>query len=61
MHLLKVKYPTIANNYANYHPAFLIDQIIAICDFEDLPYKMTPELVDRAWGNMFIKHENIAK
>ncbi|MEI6097360.1 MAG: ATPase [Alphaproteobacteria bacterium] len=61
MHLLKVKYPTIANNYANYHAAFLIDQIIAICDFEDLPYKMTPELVDRAWGNMFIKHENIAK
>ena len=61
LHLLKVKYPTINNNYANYQPVFLIDQMIAICDFENLPYQMSPDLVDRAWNNMFVREENIAR
>ena len=60
LHLMKVKYPTIANVYANYQPIFLIDQIIAICNFEGLPYQMTPELIDRAWANMFVRDEAIA-
>lgn len=61
VHLLKRKYPTIDNIYANYQPVFLIDQMIAVCDFEGIPYKMTPELVDRAWANMFVKDEHIVK
>ncbi|APX89382.1 ATPase [Brevirhabdus pacifica] len=61
VHLLKVKYPTIENTYANYQPVFLIDQMISICDFEGIPYQMTPELIDRAWANMFIKSEAIAR
>ncbi len=61
VHLLKNKYPTINNVYANYQPVFLIDQMIAVCDFEGIPYKMTPELVDRAWSNMFVKDEVIVK
>ena len=61
VHLLKVKYPTIANNYANYQPVFLIDQMISICEFEGIPYQMTPDLIDRAWGNMFVRDETIAK
>ncbi|WP_444460766.1 ATPase [Rhodobacter capsulatus] len=59
VHLLKVKYPTINNVYANYQPVFLIDQMIAICDFEGIPYQMTPELIDRAWSNMFVREEEI--
>ncbi|WP_296938771.1 ATPase [uncultured Marivita sp.] len=61
IHLLKNKYPTIKNVYANYQPVFLIDQMIAVCDFEGWPYKMTPELIDRAWANMFVKDEKIVK
>jgi hypothetical protein len=61
LHLLRDKYPSINNVFANYQPTFLIDQIIAICDFEGLPYRMTPELVDRAWANMFVKDEVIVK
>lgn len=61
VHLLKTKYPTINNTFANYQPVFLIDQMIAVCDFEGLPYKMTPELVDRAWANMFVTDEKIVK
>lgn len=61
IHLLKNKYPTIDNTYANYQPIFLIDQIIAICDFEGIPYQMSPALMDRAWANMFVKDEHIVK
>jgi len=60
MHLMKVKFPTIENNYANYQPVFLIDQMISVCDFENIPYQMTPELIDRAWSNMFVNQEDIA-
>lgn len=59
VHLLKVKYPTIENTYANYQPVFLIDQMIAICEFEGIPYQMTPDLIDRAWANMFVSDEAI--
>ncbi|MBL8562402.1 MAG: ATPase [Gemmobacter sp.] len=61
IHLLKNKYPAINNNYANYQPVFLIDQMIAICEFEGIPYQMSPELIDRAWANMFVKNEAIAR
>lgn len=59
VHLLKRKYPTINNVYANYQPIFLIDQMIAICDFEGIPHQMNPALLDRAWANMFVKDEKI--
>ncbi len=61
VHLLKVKYPTIDNVYANYQPIFLIDQMISICEFEGIPNQMSPELIDRAWANMFVKDEHIVK
>ncbi|MDF1856233.1 ATPase [Pseudooceanicola sp.] len=59
VHLLKKKYPTIDNIFANYQPIFLIDQMISICEFEGIPHQMTPELIDRAWHNMFVKDEHI--
>ncbi|MFY0680587.1 MAG: ATPase [Thalassovita sp.] len=61
IHLLHTKYPEIDNIYANYQPVFLIDQIISICEFEGIPYQMTPELMDRAWANMFVKDETIVR
>ncbi len=61
LHLMKVKYPSIGNNYANYQPVFLIDQMISICEFENIPLQMTPELIDRSWGNMFVRDEEIAR
>ena len=59
VHLLKKKYPSINNVYANYQPVFLIDQMISICEFEGMPYQMNPDLIDRAWANMFVKDEDI--
>lgn len=61
IHLMKRKYPTINNVYANYQPIFLIDQMIAICDFEGKPRHMSPDLIDRAWKNMFVQAETIIR
>ncbi|MBS1300842.1 ATPase [Loktanella sp. SALINAS62] len=61
LHLLNKLYPTIDNVYANYQPVFLIDQIISICEFEGIPNQMTPELMDRAWANMFVADEDIVR
>lgn len=61
VYLLQAKYPTIDNVYANYQPVYLIDQMMAICDFEGIPYQMSPALIDRAWANMFVRDEVIVK
>lgn len=59
IHLIRNKYPTIDNTFANYQPIFLIDQMIAVCEFEGIPNQMSPDLIDRAWANMFVKEEAI--
>ena len=59
VHLLKSKYAEIDHVYANYQPVFLVDQIRAICEFEGISYQMSPELIDRAWSNMFVREERI--
>ena len=41
------------------HRPYVIDQMISVCDFEGIPYQMSPELLDRAWANMFVKEEDI--
>ncbi|MEL7091916.1 MAG: ATPase [Pseudomonadota bacterium] len=61
IYLLKVKYPEIDSIYANYQPNFLIDQMVSICNFEGIPLQMRPDLIDRAWANMFVKDEFIVK
>ena len=35
--------------------------MISICEFEGIPYQMRPDLLDRAWANMFVKDETIVK
>ncbi|MEM9854699.1 MAG: ATPase, partial [Pseudomonadota bacterium] len=59
IYLLGEKYPEIDHVYANYQPVFLIDQMISICEFEGIPYQMRPDLIDRAWANMFVRAEKI--
>ncbi|WP_161864081.1 ATPase [Rhodobacteraceae bacterium 9Alg 56] len=54
-YLLKEKYPERDNQFANYHAPFLIDQVLSICDYEGLPKQLTPELIDRAWENLFLE------
>ena len=60
IHLMTKKYPEVNHLYANFHAIFLIDQMRAVCDFEGIPYQMTPDLIDRAWENLYVKQEEIA-
>jgi len=61
IYLLKLKYPSINNVYANYQPVYLIDQMLSICRFEGIPPQMNSDLIDRAWANMFVRDEVIIK
>jgi hypothetical protein len=60
-YLLREKYPQIGNAFASYQPVFLIDQILSICAFEGLTPRMTPELLDRAWDNLFVREGAVAR
>ena len=54
VHLLKNRYPEVDHVYANFHSAFLLDQILSICGYEGIPPQMTTDLIDRAWANLFV-------
>lgn len=54
IHLLKNKYPDVDNEFANFHSPFLIDQMLSICEYEGVRPHMTPDLIDRAWANLFV-------
>ncbi len=53
-HLLVNLYPKVDNEYAAYHPKFLIEQMISACRYEGIKPQMTVGLVDRAWEHLFI-------
>ncbi len=53
-HLLLNLYPKVDNEYAAYHPKFLIEQMISSCRYEGIEPQMTVGLVDRAWEHLFI-------
>jgi len=54
-HLLRDKYPKVDHLYANFHGIFLVEQILSICAYEGIAPQMTPQLIDRAWANLFIE------
>lgn len=55
VHLLKNRYPEVDHVYANFHSPFLVEQILSVCAYEGIPPQMSPELMDRAWANLFVK------
>jgi MoxR-like ATPase len=57
-HLLKEKYPAHGNVFSSYHAPFLIDQMLSMMDYESRERKMTIELVDRAWENLYVKDDH---
>ncbi len=54
VHLLKNRYPEVDHVYANFHSPFLVEQILSVCAYEGIQPQMSPELVDRAWANLFV-------
>lgn len=55
VHMIRNRYPEVNHVYANFHSPFLLDQILSICEYEGIPPQMSPELIDRAWANLFVK------
>ncbi|MFQ5437423.1 MAG: ATPase, partial [Paracoccaceae bacterium] len=54
IHLLQNRYREVDHVFANFHSAFLVDQILSICAYEGIAPQMTPDLMDRAWANLFV-------
>ncbi len=54
-HLLVECYPKVDNEYAAYHPTFLIEQMISSCRYEGIEPQMSVGLVEKAWQHLFIK------
>ncbi|GHA50713.1 ATPase [Amylibacter ulvae] len=61
IHLFTEKYPSVDNKYAAYQPGFLIEQMLTICAYEGREPQLTPELLDRAWENLFVADSIIEK
>ena len=38
---------------AGYHPTYLVDQVIAMCEYYDVPVRLDKELVEMAWQNLY--------
>ncbi|MEL6792080.1 MAG: ATPase [Pseudomonadota bacterium] len=51
--LLRDMYAQKKEDYAAFHPGFLIDQVLSIAAYEGAPKQMTPDYIKRAWGNLF--------
>lgn len=51
--MLSELYQKTRADYAAFHAEFLIDQVKAICIYEETELEMKPEYLRRAWGNLF--------
>jgi DNA polymerase III delta prime subunit len=40
---------------ARYHPRFLVEQVVAICEYEDVPPRIDEKLIKDAWRNLYTK------
>ncbi|MFK5998414.1 MAG: ATPase [Rhodobacterales bacterium] len=58
-YLFETKYGEVDHKYAAYQAPFVIDQMNAICEYQGLPRTMSVDLIDQAWGNMFVEDRDI--
>lgn len=54
-HVVTGRYEALGKGVAGYHPKFLIDQVIAQCDFEGVERRLTRRSIDAAWENLFTR------
>ena len=39
-----------------FHPRFLIEQCASICAYQNIPPRLSPDILDRAWTNLMAAH-----
>ncbi|MEM8760513.1 MAG: ATPase [Pseudomonadota bacterium] len=54
--MLEKLYAKQGRSFQAFHPRFIIDQAFAICAYEGIDAQLTPEVVERAWENLFPVH-----
>ncbi|MEO0957211.1 MAG: ATPase, partial [Pseudomonadota bacterium] len=54
--MLEELYAKQGRSFQAFHPRFIIDQAFAICAYEGIDAQLTPEVVERAWENLFPVH-----
>ncbi|MEO1317821.1 MAG: ATPase, partial [Pseudomonadota bacterium] len=54
--MLEELYAKQGRSFQAFHPRFIIDQAFAICAYEGIEAQLTPEVVERAWENLFPVH-----
>lgn len=54
MYLIKKWYRDANRTLQSVHPRDILRTIIAICEYEDIPPKLTPELIDEACSSYFV-------
>ena len=52
-YILVELYEASGQDFAGFHPGFLIDQATAICAYEESATELTPNVLKRAWSNLF--------
>ncbi|MEL6765659.1 MAG: ATPase [Pseudomonadota bacterium] len=53
VYMLEELYAKQGRPYQAFHPRFIVDQAFAICAYEAMAPQLTPEVVERAWENLF--------
>ena len=60
LHLLRKWYQESRRPMQAVHPRDIIKTILSICEYENIPPRMTPELIDEACNCYFVESRQVA-
>jgi len=60
LHLLQTWYRQNGRSFQAVHPRDLIRTLLALCEYEGIPPRMTPDLMDAACSMYFVTQKNYA-
>ena len=55
VHFLREWYHNTGRKYQAVHPRDVLKGVVALCEYEGLPNQLTPELIDEACVNYFVR------
>jgi hypothetical protein len=55
LYLIQSRYEALGKHYAGFHPKFLVDHVVAQCDFEGIERRLSRRSIDAAWENLFTR------
>ena len=58
IHLLNKWYYKTGRKFQAVHPRDILKGVVALCDYEGIPYRLTPELIDEACQAYFVRPQS---